>query len=97
MTNLFSILPVFLLAMLLFWQKRKFNFFIMLHVVIAIALYARGFGLYPSDFGDIDREYHNFLFDHLYALTLNFTVCFSVFWLYQWWYIGRRRSELNGE
>lgn len=91
------IMPLFILALLLFWQKRKINILIMLHIVIVSALYARGFTLEPKHWSDGSTHSNEWLFDAIYITTQNFVFCFGFFWLYQWWYTGRRRSEINGE
>lgn len=91
------VIPVFLLAMLLFWQKRKLNLLVMAHIFIVLALYARGCLLYPEDWSD-NRTYDNtWMFSAILGTTQNFVFCFVFIWLYQWWYTGRQRSEINGE
>lgn len=85
------------LAMLLFWQKRAITLPIMLHVVVVMVLVGRALDLYPSDWGKLSSEQNAYLFNHIYDTTKNLTTAFGLLWLYEWWYIGRRRSELNDE
>lgn len=92
------IIPPLILALLLFWQKRKLNIFIMLHIAVAMALYARGFILEPKHwYLGIDNESKTLLFEYIYGAFSHTLYCFIFIWLYQWWYIGRRRSELQFE
>lgn len=90
-------MPPFILALLLFWQKRKLNILIMIHIAIVMTLYARAFVLSPNLFGDVSQEINSLVFGYIYGTTKNFLFCFGFIWLYEWWYIGRRRSEINGE
>lgn len=91
------IAPLFILATLLFWQKRKINILIMFHIAIVSTLYARGYTLQPNDWGELAEYSNEWVFSAIFISTQNFVFCFGFFWLYQWWYIGRRRSEISGE
>lgn len=63
-----------------------------------MALYSRAFYLYPYSWSnEITPEMNTNLFNYIYASTLDTTFCFIFFWLYEWWYIGKRRSELKFE
>lgn len=95
--NHIRMMPLFVLVILLFWQKRKINIFIVMHFVIASALYLRGIYLYPSDWGDSPEFDANWIFNAIYISTKNFVQCILFLWTYEWWYIGRRRSQINGE
>lgn len=89
-------MPVFLLVLLLFWQKQKLNTLIMFHIVVTMTLYARAFVLSPSHWG-VDNSENAVIFDIIYHGIRNFVFCFCIVWIYQWWYIGKRRSELQFE
>lgn len=91
-------MPPFLLALLLFWQKRQMNIMVMVHIVIIMALYSRAFFFQPYDWsGNNSPEMNTALFNYIYNATLDTAFCFIFFRLYEWWYIGKRRSELNFE
>lgn len=95
--TIIRVIPVFLLAILLFWQKRKLNLLVMAHIVIVLALYARGCLLYPDDWSNNPLHDNTWIFNAIFSTTQNFVFCLIFIWLYQWWYTGRRRSEINGE
>lgn len=68
-----------------------------LHVAVVMILVGRALDLYPSDWGELSSEQNAYLFEHIYNTTKNLVAAFGLLWLYEWWYIGRRRSELNDE
>lgn len=92
------VIPPLILALLLFWQKRKLNILIIFHIALVMALYARGFILEPKHWHpSIDNETKTLLFEYIYNTMLNSLYCFIILWIYEWWYIGKRRSELKFE
>lgn len=96
MSFFICITPPFILAILLFWQKRKLTTLIMFHISIVMILYARGIVLNPYSWTNNQLQ-NTQEFDYLWAVSQSFIGYYCFFWLYEWWYVGRRRSELKFE
>lgn len=80
------------LAMMLFWRRRSLNILIIAHIAVALILFNRAMIYHEvnilepatgDDFGGI------------YNLVVDGLRPFLFIWFYEWWYVGRRRSELG--
>lgn len=84
------------LALLLFWRQRKLNIFIMFHIVVVLALFYRAMEFSASDFATITpTEQATTEFHRIVGAVQDGLIPFFVIWIYEWYYIGRRRSELG--
>lgn len=90
-------MPILALALLLFWKKHKLNILIIFHLAIAMTLYTRAVTLSSLVWAGHSIYSDLFLFNAILSLSQKSVNCFLFIWLFEWWYIGRRRSELNME
>lgn len=82
------------LAMMLFWRRRSLNILIIVHTAIALVLFNRAMAFHSGNILDPATTGE---FTGVIGLVQDGLKPFLFIWLYEWWYIGRRRSELGFE
>lgn len=82
------------LAMMLFWRRRSLNILIIVHTAIALVLFNRAMAFHSGNILDPATAGE---FTGVIGLVQDGLKPFLFIWLYEWWYIGRRRSELGFE